>query len=109
MFRFAASVLVVTALLTCVLLARQSSPSPAPEKAGPPRTALFQEGRDGYAGTVDVEIWEVSPHTCLEGNPNASSDADNDGGESQILMRFDSIFGTGPGQVPPGACILSAK
>ncbi len=33
-------------------------------------------------GTVDLEIMAVAPNTCLEGNPNASSDADNAGGRS---------------------------
>src|SRR5262245_3866978 len=74
-----------------------------------PQTVKFQDGVNGYAGTVDVEIWAVAPNTCLEGNPNASSDADNDGGESQILMRFDGIFGDRSGRIPPGSAIRSAK
>lgn len=72
-------------------------------------TQSFQDGVDSYAGTVDVEIWAVSPNTCLEGNVNASSDADNDGGESQIVMRFDEIMGTSPGKIPPRSAIHSAK
>jgi len=80
------------------------------EKTAPEiKTLTFQQGVDGYTGTVDVEIWALSPHTCLEGNPNATSDADNDGGESQILMRFDEIIGHSSGQIPPGATIHSAK
>lgn len=42
----------------------------------------FQNGVDHYAGTIDTEIWALAPATFLESNPNASSDADNDGGES---------------------------
>jgi hypothetical protein len=72
------------------------------------QTVTFQEGVNGYAGTVDLEIWAVSPHTCLNGNPNASSDADNDGGESQVLMRFDDIISTKAGYIPPRATIHSA-
>jgi hypothetical protein len=72
-------------------------------------TVTFQEGVNGYAGTIDIEIWAVSPNTCLEGNPTASSDADNDGGESQILLRFESIIGNKPGQIPPNSTIHSAK
>src|SRR5262245_47552496 len=68
----------------------------------------FQEGVNGYVGTVDLEIWAVSPNTCLEGNPNASSDADNDGGESQVLMRFDDIVSAKDGFIPPKAAIHSA-
>ncbi len=72
------------------------------------QTVTFQQGVNDYAGTVDVEIWAVAPNTCLEGNINASSDADNDGGESQILMRFDDLFGTAPGQIPANAAVHSA-
>jgi hypothetical protein len=73
------------------------------------QTVTFQQGVNGYAGTVDIEIWAVSPNTCLEGNINASTDANNDGGESQILMRFDDIIGHDPGQIPPGATVHSAR
>jgi hypothetical protein len=78
---------------------------------GSPRTTTvsFQEGVNGYAGTIDIEIWAVAPNTCLEGNPSASADADNDGGESQILLRFESIIGDKPGQIPPHSTIHSAK
>ena len=81
---------------------------PAKAAKAPHRTTTFQEGVDQYAGTVDIEIWAVSPNTCLEGNINASSDADNDGGESQIVMRFDDILGTVPGKIPPRSAIHSA-
>ena len=69
----------------------------------------FQEGVNGYQGTVDTEIWALAPNTILESNPNASSDADNDGGESQVLLRFDRWIGIKPGQVPPKATIHSAR
>ncbi|MCS6865208.1 MAG: DNRLRE domain-containing protein [Gemmataceae bacterium] len=68
----------------------------------------FQEGVNGYKGTIDLEIWAVSPNTCLNGNPNASSDADNDGGESQVLVRFENIIGHQPGQIPPHSAVHSA-
>lgn len=73
------------------------------------QTISFQEGVNGYSGTIDVEIWAVAPNTCLAGNPNASSDADNDGGESQILIRFERIIGGGPRQVPPRSAIHRAR
>ena len=73
------------------------------------RTATFQQGVDGYEATVDTEIWALATTTILDANPNASSDANNDGGESQVLMRFDEIIGNGEKQVPPGATIHSAK
>jgi hypothetical protein len=72
------------------------------------QTVTFQDGVNGYAGTVDLEIWAVSPNTCLNGNINASADADNDGGESQVLMRFDDIISAKEGKIPPKAAIHSA-
>jgi hypothetical protein len=62
----------------------------------------------GYDGTVDIELWALAPTTVLDTNPNATTDANNDGGESQILLRFEGIIGTRPGQIPPGSAIRSA-
>lgn len=73
------------------------------------RTVSFRQGVDGYQGVVDTEIWALAATTILESNPNASSDANNDGGESQVLMRFDDIIGLGARQVPPRATLHSAK
>jgi len=47
-------------------------------------TTSFQNGVNGYSGTIDSEIWALAPTTILDGNGNASTDADNDGGESQV-------------------------
>src|SRR5262245_11958314 len=82
-------------------------------RAAPPtraRTTLtFQHGGNGRAGPFDLEIGAVAPTACLEGNPNASADADNDGGESQILLRFEDIIGPKAGQVPPRSTVHAAK
>lgn len=94
--------------LVCVLLARTAPPVAAVAKTER-KTVSFQQGVAGYKGTVDVEIWELAPHTCLEGNPNVTVDSDNDGGESQTLMRFEGLFGESAGQIPPGATIHSAR
>lgn len=83
--------------------------SKAREKKPPTRKLSFQNGFDGYKGTVDTEIWALAPKTFLHKNPNASSDANNDGGESQVLMRFDDIFGSGKRQIPRNSTIVSAK
>src|SRR5262245_48410650 len=92
-----------------VLVGITAAPPDPPKSTDPAsQTVTFQNGVDKYAGTVDVEIWAVAPNTCLEGNPNASTDADNDGGESQILMRFDGVFGDRTGRIPPGSTIVSA-
>ena len=73
------------------------------------RSVSFQQGVNGYTGTVDTEIWALATTTILGSNPNASSDADNDGGESQVLLRFDKIIGDQPDQIPPRSRIRSAK
>jgi hypothetical protein len=92
-------------VLAASVAAGTAADAPTPGKT----TVTFQNGVNGYEGTIDIEIWAVSPNTCLEGNPSASADADNDGGESQILLRFKSIIGDKPGQIPPNSTIHSAK
>lgn len=69
----------------------------------------FQNGVNGYTGTIDSEIWALAPTTILDGNGNASADADNDGGESQVLLKFDHIIGSEAGQIPPNAVVRSAR
>ncbi|MGE0757105.1 MAG: DNRLRE domain-containing protein [Pirellulaceae bacterium] len=71
-------------------------------------TRSYRQGVDGYQGVVDTEIWALAPTTILDSNPNASSDANNDGGESQVLIRFDDIIGPGSTQVPPFVAVHSA-
>jgi hypothetical protein len=62
----------------------------------------------GYDGTVDIELWALAPTTILDTNPNATTDANNDGGESQILLRFEKMIGNERGQIPPGSMVESA-
>jgi hypothetical protein len=80
-----------------------------PKTASKASEISFQNGVEEYSGTVDTEIWALAPTTFLESNPNASSDADNDGGESQVLIRFDGIIGNKAKQLPKGARIASAR
>jgi hypothetical protein len=98
--------LTILSLVTFGSTQAADAPNPSAIKK---RTLSFQTGADEYNGTVDVEIWAVSPNTCLEGNPNASTDADNDGGESQILMKFEDIIGDGAKRIPPKSTIHSAQ
>ncbi|MDX2038357.1 MAG: DNRLRE domain-containing protein [Isosphaeraceae bacterium] len=97
------------------LLALVGSGDPAAPKAGadlrsdrPLRTVSFRSGENGFDGTIDVEIWALAPTTILDSNPNATTDANNDGGESQILLRFEGIVGEGPRRIPAGSSIKSA-
>jgi hypothetical protein len=95
----------IAILVMLVLAAAVLAAEPA---KSPKHTLTFQTGVNNYDGTIDLEIWAVSPNTCLNGNPNASADADNDGGESQVLMRFDDIISADAGKIPPNATIHSA-
>lgn len=78
-------------------------------KRPPSGIVHFQQGTDDYSGTVDVEVWAIAPNKPLEKQGTLTSDGNNGGGESQVLMRFDKIFGSKTGQVPRFARIKSAK
>ena len=95
-------------VLSIVLLAGLPVTDAGGTKSSGRKTASFQTGVSGYDGTVDIELWALAPTTILDTNPNATSDANNDGGESQVLLRFERIIGDGPGQIPPGSAIHSA-
>ena len=82
---------------------------------GMQRATEFQNGSNVgngiYNGTADIELSQTNPGTAY---PQGSTP---DGlvvvgsattGNSQVLLKFDSIFGNGPGQIPPGAIITSA-
>jgi hypothetical protein len=101
--RQVALVAILSVVFTAV--AGQRSDTPPDGK----HSIFIQQGVNCYAGTVDVEIWAVAPNTCLEGNPNASSDSDNDGGESQVLLRFEGIVGDGSSQIPPRSAVHTAR
>ncbi len=58
----------------------------------------FQEGVDGYTGTQDLQINSGQGDSSLD-TPRMSVDF-SDGGVSQVLMRFDNLFGSGPNQIP---------
>ncbi len=78
----------------------------------PPLSVVFQQGEDGYAGTVDTMLLEASPSTNRGTAPELSVDGDDPGGsgqETHVLIRFEDIVGEGPGQIPPGSSIRSAR
>jgi len=79
-----------------------------------PRRVSFQEGVDGHEGTANVELWGVAPTKSLREQGTMTSDADNGGGESHILLKFERIFegdpATKPGHaIPRGVRIVRAK
>jgi len=72
-------------------------------------TLSFQNGSGGYFGNEDTELKEDNPTTPQGNNASISVDLVNGVGESQGLIQFDSIFGSGPGQIPYGSTINSAS
>ena len=71
-----------------------------------PEIASFQQGAGGYTGTVDtyLESNDVAADNSTVGTLIVDLSPVN-----HVLMRFDDIFGPGPGQVPSGSVIQSAE
>ena len=95
----------VLIFLSCLLVPGQATGSPS---SAIPSRLIFVNG-DKYKGCVDTEIWELSPNKVMESFDVVTSDANNDGGESQILMRFGNIVGNDPSQIRPGSRIRKAS
>lgn len=79
------------------------------------RFSDFQEGADHgyglYTGENDINLRGGNPNTAFPagGASGLFVDAPTVGGnESQVLLRFDNIFGSGPGQIPSNAIIVAA-
>lgn len=81
----------------------------------------FQQGVNGYAGALERRINSVDGLVTGAGGsgtnlgidgykPNTAVPpaATNYSPDQPVLMRFDSIFGAGAGQIPAGAFILDA-
>lgn len=70
-------------------------------------SVTFSQGANGYAGALD---------TMLKQNVASMSYPDSfvlrsgleSGKNEQVLLKFGGLFGTGPGQIPLGAQIVSA-
>jgi len=78
------------------------------------RTTIFQEGVDHgfgtYTGTADVEIVQGQPNATFPTGSNTNGlNVVGGANVSQTLLRFDNLFGNGPGQIPFGALITSAE
>src|SRR5258706_12198337 len=68
-------------------------------------TTTYRENLNGYVSTSDTFIESVNPALNHGGDATLSVK----GANVQGLVRFDSIFGFGANQTPPGAKIISAK
>lgn len=74
------------------------------------QTTTLQQGVGGYAGTEDTRVFRINPNTNYGGDSVVWIDGPGAGTEeSDGLLRFDDIFGSGPGQIPEWAIILSAE
>jgi hypothetical protein len=84
-------------------------PPPAPLQV-----TTFQQGVNGYAGTVNV--WLQANNTSTDGNTiinpsflDGNTPSDPTSPDDQMLIKFTGLFGSGPGQIPVGSTIQSAK
>ncbi|MDZ4657050.1 MAG: Calx-beta domain-containing protein [Bythopirellula sp.] len=68
----------------------------------------FRDGESGYAGTQDTVLYNLSANVNFGTETSISPDQQDANGVRQGLMRFDNIFGNGPGQIPLGSTITSA-
>ncbi len=70
-----------------------------------PVTVSFQQGTSSYSGNIDTYLADDATTTDFSGSTTLIVDLVS---ENHILMRFEEIYGIGPGQIPPGATIQSA-
>lgn len=68
----------------------------------------FQEGVDDYIGTQDTQLREASATTDHGQDPSVGVDQSDSDLPIHALIRFDNVFGNGPGQIPLGENINSA-
>jgi hypothetical protein len=77
----------------------------------PVQTRIFREGFAAYAGAEDAELRQADPAAAFGDQPSFAIDSDDPpgtAGDTQVLLRFSNLFGTGPGQIPPDVRITSA-
>jgi acid phosphatase len=75
--------------------------------------ATFRQGLNGYTGAQDTMLRADIPATSYATTQDLSVDVDigtaAGSQPAQALVKFADLFGPGPGQIPDGAQILSAK
>ena len=71
-------------------------------------TLVFQQGADGYGGTVDTFLKGAAPDTSQGSAAVIEWDGEDGGGINYALLRFEDLFGSGAGQIPSGSTIHSA-
>ncbi len=78
--------------------------------ASPPTqvTVSFQQGVNGYEGTVDTFFSKASTNSSYGSNTTMLWDINPPSTEADSLLRFENIFGANAGQVPLGSTITTA-
>ncbi|MBU1492463.1 MAG: putative Ig domain-containing protein, partial [Actinobacteria bacterium] len=72
---------------------------------------VFQQGAAGYSGFQDTGLWQHAPGTARGNETYLTIDQLESGAssETQGLIQFLDIVGTGPGHIPPGSTVVSAS
>lgn len=70
--------------------------------------ASFQQDLNGYTGAQDTLLRQANPDNNYATATSLLADASDGGGVQQVLLAFRNLFGTGPGQIPPGVNLRSA-
>ena len=70
-------------------------------------TVTFSQGANGYTGAIDTMLKENVATTSYPDSFVLRSGLES-GKDEQVLLKFGGLFGTGPGQIPVGAQIVSA-
>ena len=68
-----------------------------------PTTLTFQQGASGYSGSADTYI-----DAALGSQATVTPIVADGSPVEHVLLRFDGIFGSGPGQIPAGSTISAA-
>lgn len=80
--------------------------------AGPTELITYQHDREGYSGTVDTFVRQADPDSGASGNVSLNVDGETPAGTgqpAQALLRFEDIFGDGPGRVHADDQIVAAR
>ena len=88
----------------CAVLILLFAASPAAAQL----SVSFQEGVNGYAGTIDTEFRAANPLDPQGEKDFVSIDEFDGGFQTQGALRFENLFGNQPGRVPTGVTIAFA-
>jgi len=80
--------------------------------AGSVSTASFRQNVNGYTSAADTRLRQTAPDTSATTATSVFVDWDVAGSSTfnpdEVLVRFDNVIGSNPGQVPSGAVVEAA-